>query len=127
LNVIGLIKIAVTVPLLFIAVGYGITAVAMAQAAAAIMLSVIRLVIAAKVLDIELGSLVRQYRSPFLAGAVLVTATWPMLAVVGDWPAGWQLLVLVPVGLVAYIGSLLLIDRPLVSATMAFVQSSRAK
>ncbi len=127
LNVIGVAKMAVIVPLLFVVVRYGITAVAMAQAGLAVVISFFQLVIAARITDQRLTSMLAPYRSPLLAGAAMVAATWPLSRLVEEWPDLIQILTIVPVGAGVYLGILSVVDRTLFGEALAFVRAGLPK
>lgn len=123
LNVIGLVRALFVVPLLIVAVRYGITGVAIAQAGTATVVSIGQVVIASRVVEIRLADLLKPYRTPLMAGTVMTAATWPLIGVVGDRNPFVQLIVLTAVGAVTYLGTILAIDRRLLDEGMAFVRA----
>ena len=123
LNLIGAARVLFVVPLLIVAVRYGISGVAVAHAGAATLVSIAQILIASRVVDIQLADLLRPYRTPVIAGLTMTVITVPVIGVVDAWNPLFQLVVLAMVGAVTYIGTILMIDRRLVDEGRAFIQA----
>lgn len=127
LNIIGLARAAFVVPVLIVAVRYGILGVAIAQTVTATIVSIAQVVIASRVIGMKISELMSPYRTPLLAGAAMVAVTWPLTTVIGSWNSAAQLLILVMVGAVTYGGTLVFLDRQLVNEGVAFVRAGIGK
>lgn len=123
LNIIGTARVLFVVPLLIVAVRYGITSVAAAQLVAAVVVSLAQVIIASRVVDVAIGELVRAYRTPLAAGLVMAAVVWPLAVAVGDWNPLTQLAVLSTVGAVTYVGTTAVVDRPLLNEGIGFVRA----
>ncbi|MDH3295361.1 MAG: lipopolysaccharide biosynthesis protein, partial [Acidimicrobiia bacterium] len=115
LNIIGVVRILFVIPLLIVAVRFGITGVAIAQLLAATVVSIAQVIIASRVVGLPLSDLVAPYRSPLISAAVMAAATWPVIDLTAGWNAFAQLVSLTIVGTVAYLATLVVVDRPLVN------------
>ncbi len=123
LNIIGVVRALFVVPILIVAVRYGIAGVAIAQAVTATIVSMAQVVIASRVIGMRIGDLVSPYRTPLLAGAVMAAVTWPMAAMISSWNPLVQLAVLALTGAATYGGTTYLLDRELVEEGLTFVKA----
>lgn len=114
LNRLGVVKLAVTVPLLVIAVSHGIVWVAAAQLAAAIVLTAIRFGLAARIVGVPLGDVLRPFAPSLRAGATMTAVCLAALFLLGDASPLARLAAVTVVGALTYAGTVLTLDRTLV-------------
>ena len=114
LNKLAIVKLAVTVPLLLIAVPHGIVAVAIAQLISASILTLWRLVLAARIIDVPIRDVLTPFIPSLRAGTFMTAACLLANAAtsgVGSLPA---MIVLMSVGAASYLGAVWLFDRELI-------------
>lgn len=76
LNQLGLLKLAVTIPVLWLAAQQGIFAVAVAQALVTLFLTAVRLSVASRIIGLSLRQIAQAFRPSFLASAGMALAAW---------------------------------------------------
>jgi PST family polysaccharide transporter len=123
LNKLAILKLAVTVPLLVIAVPSGIVAVAVAQLIAAGILTVVRLLLAARIVDVPVRDVFVAFVPAVRAAVVMVALCVPCLLALRDVPAVVELLVVSAVGAVAYLSTLWIFDRSHLRETVAALRA----
>ncbi len=126
LNKLAIIKLAVTIPLLVIAVPHGIVAVAVAQLIAAAILTVWRLVLAARVVDVPIRDVLTPFVPSLRGGAIMTVACLAAIAVTNELGSLAAMIVIVAVGAISYFGTLWVFDRALISDYRRMVRPARA-
>lgn len=76
LNQLGLLKLAVTIPALWLAAQQGIFAVAVAQALVTLFLTAVRLFVASRIIGLSLEQLAHAFRPALLASAGMALLAW---------------------------------------------------
>ncbi len=114
LNKLSVVKLGITVPLLLVAAPHGIVAVAVAQLISAVVLTICRLVLAARIVDMPVVDAVSPFVPALRAGAVMTIAC--LVALVAADPLGSlaAMIVTMVVGGLVYSGSVWLFDRSLI-------------
>jgi O-antigen/teichoic acid export membrane protein len=127
LNKLAILKLIVTIPLLVIAVPHGIVAVAVAQLASASILTVARLVLAARVVGAPLRTVVEPFLPSARAGGLMAAACLGAMLAVDQARPLVELLVLIVVGAVVYLGTVWIFDRDQVREVKRLARSPRKK
>ncbi len=127
LNMIGVVRALFVVPVLIVAVRYGINGVAIAQAVTATIVSIFQVIVASRVIDMRISELTAPYRTPLIAGAVMAAVTWPTATVIDSWNPLLQLIALTLTGAVTYGGTMYLLDRELVNEGVSFAKAGAGR
>jgi O-antigen/teichoic acid export membrane protein len=109
---LSLIEIVLMVPALLIGARSGIVGVAWAHAAVATIDTVIRLLVARRIVGVSLRSVGRQLLPSLLAGAIMAAAVAPIIWATGHLSAFTQLMLAGTVGVASYVAALLRFDGP---------------
>ena len=126
LNRLALVKLAVTVPLLIIAVPHGIVAVAFAQLASATVLTVLRLVLAARIVSVSFATVITPFVPAFRAGAVMTVACLLLIAATGGLGSVASLISITVVGAVVYTAAVWTFDRATIAEYRGLLSRSSA-
>jgi O-antigen/teichoic acid export membrane protein len=124
LNRLAIVKMAVTLPLLLIAVPHGIVAVAAAQLVAAVILTTVRLVLAARIVDVPFRDVIVTFIPSVRAGLVMAGACLLVAWSLVDAASIVQLLGITAVGAVVYPASLWIFDRAVVNDFRSILRRS---
>lgn len=118
LTALGAAKLVVAVPVLWVAAGHGILAVAIGHAATTLLFSVISLGIACRVLAVRWRGIVSALRPAFVSTAVMAVG-----ALAAQWalPQATRLWGTVLTGAVLYVATLWLTERTTVEQALALV------
>lgn len=127
LNRLSIVKLAVTLPLLIIAVPHGIVAVAIAQLVSAVILTVLRLILAARIVHVPLMDVFTPFVPSLRAGALMTFACLLTTVLLADAIALVQLLTISAVGAAVYGASLWLFDRGVVTELRSIVRRSEPR
>jgi O-antigen/teichoic acid export membrane protein len=119
LNKLALLKLAVTVPLLVIAVPEGIVAVAFAQLASAAILTIVRLILAARIVGVSKVEVFAPFVPSVRAAAAMVSVCLPLIHVLESVHPLVELLVVTIAGAAVYTGTLWVFDRDHIRSTAA--------
>lgn len=111
LNKLSIVKLAVTVPILVVAVPHGIVAVAVGQLISATVLTTIRLGLAARIVGTSFRSVATPFWPPVRAGLVMTGGCVVVQRAMDGAPDAAVLLATVATGFVAYLGTLMVLDR----------------
>ena len=111
LNWLALVKLAISAPLLILAVPHGIETVAAAQLGAALVISVIQFAIAARITGMPARSILGSFVPAFRAGIAMAVVCLGVIQLVDDAPALGRLIVITGTGAIVYLGMLALTAR----------------
>lgn len=118
LNYFGGVRLAVTVPLLWVAAGNGILWVALGQVAIALVFTVVQLIVVCGLLEIRAGAVLEALRPAAVSGAAMLVATLALGRLLPLPPAG-RLIALTLAGAVVYSGVLWLTHRASIEQAVA--------
>lgn len=105
-NKIGLIKMISAVPVLWVAAGYSILTVAIAQIGLALIIVVIQVITLTSILGLRYADLFRSLIPSLISATVMVSGIWLINIWVNPFPALIRLLVAVTCGCTLYTGTL---------------------
>lgn len=114
LNVMGIVKLAVTVPALLYAAQYGIFYVALAQVFTTIILTIVRLVVACRIIGMGWQDLIHAYRPAAIASLVMMVVMYFVRQQILFLPALANMILVGLFGLLLYLGILWLTNRSLI-------------
>ena len=120
---IAVVRLVITLPLLWVAAGQGLVAVANAHVLASGFLIVLSAVLASRMFGADVRSQVLAVLPPLMAGIVMVCAVLAVRSMLE--PGALRLLAAVAVGAGVYALSMALLDRPLLIKARALVLPSR--
>lgn len=106
LTYLSIAALVVVAPAVWIAAGHSILAVALTFVGVEVLNFVVRVVLVARVLGAPVGRQLAIYAGPAGAAVVMAAAVWGAGVLLGGWPAAARLAVLVPLGIVIYLGVL---------------------
>ena len=93
------------------------------QASVAFLISLVYLIVAIKMLNVSIIQLVNSLKSPIVPGIGLTAAVIGVLNLTSGYSPWVQLVAGIPVGALAYLGILFLLERPLIDNTIQLVRS----
>lgn len=125
LNQLAVVKLAVTLPLLIVAVSDGIVAVAVAQLISAVILTTIRFVLAARVVDLPVLDVITSFVPAARAGAIMAVACLVATVALRGTPAIVELLALTGVGAATYLGAIAVLDAEVIADVRTLVATRR--
>lgn len=126
LNRLSIVKLAVSLPLLIIAVPHGIVAVAIAQLVSAAVLTTLRLILAARILDLPFVDVITPFIPSTRAGLIMAGACLLVALPLADVSAIIQLLGITVAGAVVYPASLWIFDRAVIDEVRSITRRSRS-
>lgn len=104
-NKIGLIKMVGAVPVLWIAAGYNILAVAVAQIGLALIIVAVQIVVVSRILGIRYTDLLRDLQPGITASTVMLSGIWLINIWISPLPAILRMLVIITLGGTLYTGT----------------------
>jgi PST family polysaccharide transporter len=111
LSRLALLKLAITVPLLVLVVERGIVAVAAAQLVAATACTLVDVVAVTRVVEVGYRDIVWAFVPAARAGGVMAAACLAASALASGAPPAVELSIVFVVGLVSYVGTLMVLDH----------------
>jgi O-antigen/teichoic acid export membrane protein len=124
LNRLAIVKLAVSLPLLVFAVQYGIVAVALALLVSATILTTLRLILAARVVDVPFRDVITPFIPSVRAGVIMAGACLLVALPLTDTAAVIQLLGITAAGAVVYPASLWIFDRGVINEVRSITRRS---
>lgn len=121
LNRLAIIKLAVSLPLLLVAVQHGIVAVAIAQLASATILTFLRLLLAARIVRLPFVDVITPFLPSLRAGAIMTAACLAATIALSGTAALVELAGVTVIGVVVYIASLRVFDREVLTDLRSMV------
>ncbi len=121
---VALIKLVLLVPALLIGVRHGLVGVALAHLVTTVIAKSVRAVIVARMLDVGLRRLAATFRPSATAGAAMVGALVPAMAVTSSASPALQLSVAVTVGAVVYAPVIIALEREALAAAIRLFRST---
>ncbi len=118
LNYLGVAKLALTIPVLWIAAGYGIRWVAVGQAATALVLTLLSLEIACRLLDVRRAEIARALRPAAMSAVAMGIVLFPLARLLPPTPAA-RMPALILAGATAYVATLWWTHRETVEGALA--------
>jgi lipopolysaccharide exporter len=123
---LGVLKLAVLIPVVFWAAHYSGLAVAVAMVAVEGLLSVVRLSLVRRVIGVTIRQHVKALWGPITAAAVMALGVWGVVVLVAEWPSALRLVAGVLVGVVLYPAALRLLAPELPATALAIVRRRSA-
>jgi lipopolysaccharide exporter len=123
---LGLLKLAVLIPLVFWAAHYSGLAVAFAMVGVEGGMTVVRLAIVRRIIGVTIGRHVKALWGPLTAAAVMAVAVWGVVTLLADWSAPLRLVAGVLVGMVLYPAGLRLLAPELPAAALSIIRRRSA-
>lgn len=124
LNLLGILKLAITIPALWLAAQYGIFYVAIAQVLTTVVLTAVRLAVAQRIIGFRWMDLLQAIRPATLASLVMFVATYALRIQLSALPTLANMLIVGVTGLTLYTGMLWLTERKLVKQVFKTVTTS---
>lgn len=125
LNRLSIVKLAVSLPLLIVAVPHGIVAVAVAQLVSATILTTLRLILAARIVHVPLLDVITPFIPSVRAGGIMAGACLLVALPLNNVAAVIQLLGITAAGAVVYPASLWIFDRDVIDDVRSITRRSR--
>jgi lipopolysaccharide exporter len=127
LNKLGIVKLIITIPVLYVCAGYGIYWVAVGQFGTTIVLTMIRLAVVSRVLDIKTSAILQAIR-PAVTGIIVMSIALLFLqrTLANIAPIG-RLIILVAIGAVLYASTLWYVDRDSIQQAVGMIQKYTGK
>ena len=122
LSRLAIVKLAISLPLLLIAVPHGIVAVAVAQLVSATILTTLRLLLAARVVRVSFIDVVTPFLPSLRAGAAMTAACLAATVALDRTPAIVQLIAITALGAGVYATSLWIFDRGVIADLRSMVR-----
>lgn len=110
----GLLHVAILIPLLLLGVQYKLVGVALSLIATAFLVKIVHLVVVVRVIGVTVSELMRALRPAFVGGTALTLVTTPLIYSIDDQPPVVQLLAAGAAGAAAYFGTLWLLEKEVV-------------
>lgn len=124
LNKLAIVKLIITIPALWIAAGYNIYAVAAAQLATNIFLTILKLVIVGKIINLSFMQVIKTTFPPALGSLTMFIVVYFTKLQLGSSGDIVRILVLPIIGVLVYFATLWLTHRELVISTYQFAISA---
>lgn len=122
---LGLLSLVVLLPSLLIGSLFGLVGVAIGHVVAAFIRTLIRLVAAQRLLRLRWSSILRETIPALAASAVLVAVAGPILVATQGLSSVSRLLIVIPSGVVAYLGTAALVDRESLTKAVGILRRHR--
>lgn len=110
----GIVHIAILVPLLLYGVRYHLIGVALSLIATSFLIKTIHLIVVVRVIGVKISELMRALRPAFVGGTALTVVTTPLVYGIDGQPPVIQLLILGVTGAGTYFGTLWLLEKEVV-------------
>jgi O-antigen/teichoic acid export membrane protein len=110
----GLLHVAILIPLLLLGVQYKLVGVALSLIATAFLVKIVHLVVVVRVIGVTVSEVMRALRPAFVGGTAFTLVTTPLIYSIDDQPPVVQLLAAGAAGAAAYIGTLWLLEKEVV-------------
>ena len=121
LNKIAIIKLTITIPVLWITAGYGILYVALGQLLSTVILTLLRLIIVTKILSLRPGMIFRAVKPAVISTCVMYLGLVITNSQIHHFDNILQLLILLCVGVLFYLGMLWVTDRSVILQAKKFI------
>ncbi|BBA32242.1 polysaccharide biosynthesis protein [Methylocaldum marinum] len=110
----GLLHVAILIPLLLLGVQYKLVGVALSLIATAFLVKIVHLVVVVRVIGVTVSELMRALRPAFVGGTALTIVTTPLIYSIGDQSPVVQLAAAGAAGAATYFGTLWLLEKEVV-------------
>jgi len=121
LNQLGMVKLMVLIPVLWIAAGFGILYVAIGHLAVMVILAIARMWIVVKVIAVQPSAIVEALRPSLIAAGIMFATTYGLYTQILNVNLIFQLTILLLVGIVVYISTLWFTDRTVFKQVAGFI------
>jgi O-antigen/teichoic acid export membrane protein len=124
LNMLGVVKLTITVPVLWIAAGYSIYTVAAAQLATNILLTILKLVIIGEIIKVTAAQVIKTIFPPALGSVMMFIVVYFSKLQMNSLNDIVRIVVIPIIGIAVYFSTLWFTHRDLVISTIQFAKSS---
>ncbi|MCP3927690.1 MAG: lipopolysaccharide biosynthesis protein [Bacteroidetes bacterium] len=121
-NVMGCIKVIISIPVLLLSSRYGLVAVSISQVLIAIVINCMQLMIVVKITDIRFREIFQSLKPSFICSCVMVPGLITVDMLFNSPPAIIRLLALTLAGTLLYFSTLFLTNRTLFHQTIHFLR-----
>jgi PST family polysaccharide transporter len=123
---LGVLKLAVLIPVVFWAAHYSGLAVAFAMVAVEGVLSIVRLSLVRRIVGVTIRQHAVALWGPLTSAAVMALGVWGVVTLLADWSAPLRLVAGVLVGMVLYPAALRLLAPELPAAALSIIRRRRS-